>query len=49
MCQGDGGGRCSNTGVIGVVGGDKKLAHGDIYNIFSKSNVQSVLVAPKMV
>lgn len=44
MCQGDGGGRCSNTGVIGVVGGggDKKLAHGDIYNIYSKSNVQSV-------
>lgn len=34
MCQGDGGGRCSNTGVIGVVGGgDKKLAHGDIQHI----------------
>lgn len=43
MCQRDDGGRCSNTGVIGVVGGgDKKLAHGDIYNIYSKSNVQSV-------
>lgn len=40
MCQRDDGGRCSNTGVIG--GGDKKLAHGDIYNIYSKSNVQSV-------
>lgn len=34
MCQGDGGGRCSNTGVIGVVGGDKKLAHGDIQHMF---------------
>lgn len=42
MCQRDDGGRCSNTGVIGGGGGDKKLAHGDIYNIYSKSNVQSV-------
>lgn len=41
MCQRDDGGRCSNTGVIGG-GGDKKLAHGDIYNIYSKSIVQSV-------
>lgn len=42
MCQRDGGGRCSNAGVIRVVGGDKNLEHGDIYNIYSKSNVQSV-------